>query len=107
MSGVLLWSAPLTLLLNGQTVAVLLMDTQVYKCFNEVIHLHVDSKHEICQIIFANIFQGAFDRQTSMKATSALFSIALLTSSTLILNLDENIQVISSSSPSSSREISR
>ena len=41
-----------------------------------------------------NIFQGAFDRQTSMKATSALFSIALLTSSTLILNLDENIQVI-------------
>ena len=29
-----------------------------------------------------------------MKATSALFSIALLTSSTLILNLDENIQVI-------------
>ena len=28
-----------------------------------------------------------------MKATSALFSIALLTSSTLILNLDENIQV--------------
>ena len=38
-------------------------------------------------------FQGAFDRQTSMKATSALFSIALLTSSTLIFNLDENIQV--------------
>ena len=27
--GVLLWSAPLTLPLNGQTVAVLLMDTQV------------------------------------------------------------------------------
>ena len=27
--GVLLWSAPLTLLLNGQTMAVLLMDTQV------------------------------------------------------------------------------
>ena len=38
-------------------------------------------------------FQGAFDRQTSMKATSALFSIALLTSSTLIFNLDVNIQV--------------
>ena len=27
--GVLLWSKPLTILLNGQTVAVLLMDTQV------------------------------------------------------------------------------
>ena len=34
-----------------------------------------------------------------MKATSALFSIALLTSSTLILNLDENIQVISGEVP--------
>ena len=42
---------------------------------------------------FRHIFQGAFDRQTSMKATSALFSIALLTSSTLVFNLDENIQV--------------
>ena len=52
------------------------------------------------QVIYIQIWkdltfylQGAFDRQTSMKATSALFSIALLTSSTLIFNLDENIQV--------------
>ena len=32
--GVLLWSAPLTILLNGQTVAVLLMDTQVLAFVN-------------------------------------------------------------------------
>ena len=30
IQGVLLWSAPLTLVLNGQNVAVLLMDTQVH-----------------------------------------------------------------------------
>ena len=55
------------------------MDTQVL------------NKHILKDLTF--YFQGAFDRQTSMKATSALFSIALLTSATLVFNLDENIQV--------------
>merc|ERR1712013_587209 len=36
--------------------------------------------------------QGAFDRKTSLRATITVFALSLLTSSTFIYNLDENIQ---------------
>ena len=38
------------------------------------------------------IIQGAFDRKTSLKATMTVFALSLMTSSTFIYNLDENIQ---------------
>ena len=39
-----------------------------------------------------NCLQGAFDRKTSLKATITVFALSLMTSSTFIYNLDENIQ---------------
>jgi len=63
-TGILIWSKVFTLTTeSGQEVAVVLMDTQ-----------------------------GAFDRKTSLKATIMVFALSLMTSSTFIYNLDENIQ---------------
>ena len=42
--------------------------------------------------IITNCLQGAFDRKTSLKATITVFALSLMTSSTFIYNLDENIQ---------------
>ena len=41
---------------------------------------------------FTDDLQGAFDRKTSLKATIMVFALSLMTSSTFIYNLDENIQ---------------
>jgi len=63
-TGILIWSEVFTVVSHtGEEVAVVLMDTQ-----------------------------GAFDRKTSLRATITVFALSLLTSSTFIYNLDENIQ---------------
>jgi len=63
-TGILIWSKVFTVTTAaGEEVGVVLMDTQ-----------------------------GAFDRKTSLKATITVFALSLMTSSTFIYNLDENIQ---------------
>jgi len=63
-TGILIWSKVFIVRTTmGKEVAVILMDTQ-----------------------------GAFDRKTSLKATITVFALSLMTSSTFVFNLDENIQ---------------
>jgi len=63
-TGILIWSKVFMVTSSsGKEIGVVLMDTQ-----------------------------GAFDRKTSLKTTVTVFALSLMTSSTFIFNLDENIQ---------------